>query len=89
VTSHVITPRGKDRAARKPAGKATKDIFRSALEHSMINEFKYHHSATVIGGSFKILKPPGAVKSTMCNSVSGALIVVVLSARFLTANKCA
>ena len=48
-----------------------------------------HEIFIVIGGSFNILKPPGAVKSTMHNSVSGSLILVEFSASFFTGNKCA
>ena len=43
----------------------------------------------VIGGSFNILKPPGAVKSTIHNSVSGAVILVGFSFGFFKANKFA
>ena len=43
----------------------------------------------VIGGSFNILTPPGTVKSTMHNSVSGTVIVVGFSFGVFKANKFA
>jgi hypothetical protein len=43
----------------------------------------------VIGGSFNILTPPGTVKSTMHNSVRGAVIAVGFSFGSFKWNKCA
>jgi hypothetical protein len=48
-----------------------------------------HEIFIVIGGSFNILKPPGAVKSTMHNSVIGVLIAVGFSFGVFKANKFA
>ena len=48
-----------------------------------------HEIFIVIGGSFNILMPPGTVKSTMHNSVSGAVIVVEFSSCFFKRNKYA
>jgi hypothetical protein len=48
-----------------------------------------HEIFIVIGGSFNILNPPGALKSTMHNSVNGGLFVPGFSFGFFTGNKFA
>ena len=61
------------------------DLYHAALARDP----KFAPAWAGLCGSFNILPPPGTVKSTMHNSVSGAVIVVEFSSNFFKGNKYA